>query len=111
MIRKRSFTTIKFRFIHLICLLAAMTHTSMKMKLFFTIVIRKITTIKCVFIYVISVFLYVKLNLMYMKIDLMIVKPKITTIKFSLMYMKPDLRGFGSCPELVCHRVVMNICK
>ena len=53
----------------------------------------------------------IKFSLMYMKIGLMVVKPKITTIKFSLMYMKPELRSFGSCPELVCHRVVMNIYK
>lgn len=62
----------------MICLLAANKGAQMAMNPFFMIVIRKITTIKCIFIYVISIFLYVNLNLMYMKINLMYMK-----IKFS----------------------------
>ena len=38
-----SFTTINFRFIYLICHLAAMTFILMKKKAFFTIIKRKIT--------------------------------------------------------------------
>ena len=80
LIRKMSFTTINFRFIYLICHLAAMTFILMKRNAFFTIMIRKITIIK-------FKLMIVKFNLIFMKFNFIIVKSEITTIKFSFLYV------------------------
>ena len=75
-----SFTTINFRFIFMICHLAAMTFILMKRNAFFTIMIRKITIIK-------FKLMIVKFNLIFMKFIFIIVKSEITTIKFSFLYV------------------------
>ena len=80
-IRKKNFTIINFRFIFMICHLAAMTFILMKRNAFFTIMIRKITIIK-------FKLMIVKFKLIFMKPDLIIVIREITTIKFNLIFMK-----------------------